>query len=213
LAKYLNDDAIQQKQMRILDAALSVFVRKGYGQSTIPDIAGEAGVAVGTIYNYFENKQHLLVSLMRNRFFTDPLVKLMKDVCEKDEEAFLSALLADRIGFGIENIDTFLFLFSEIQRNPEVRAEYLEHILHPMLDKIQAFIESNIAADRFRSEDPALLARAIAGIGLGLVLFYSIEREESPLKGKDPQILAETLANVILNGLRQVKEESPEREG
>lgn len=51
------------KFQRILDAALHVFVQKGFHHAKISDIARTAGVADGTIYLYFKNKEDLLASL------------------------------------------------------------------------------------------------------------------------------------------------------
>jgi AcrR family transcriptional regulator len=56
--------AAKYRRQQILDAALSVFSKKGYGEATVPDIAREAGVAVGTIYNYYDSKRDLLMSLI-----------------------------------------------------------------------------------------------------------------------------------------------------
>jgi TetR/AcrR family fatty acid metabolism transcriptional regulator len=49
------------KYRRILEAAIAVFAEQGYFQSTIAQIAKEAGVADGTIYLYFKNKDDILV--------------------------------------------------------------------------------------------------------------------------------------------------------
>ncbi len=46
---------------QILDAAIAVFANKGFFQSTISQIAREAGVADGTIYLYFKNKDDILI--------------------------------------------------------------------------------------------------------------------------------------------------------
>jgi len=51
------------KRRRILDAAVRVFARKGYFSARVSDIAKKAGVADGTIYLYFRNKEDLLVRL------------------------------------------------------------------------------------------------------------------------------------------------------
>lgn len=53
------------KYHRILEAAVKVFAEQGFYQSTISQIAREAGVADGTIYLYFKNKDDILV-----QFFT-----------------------------------------------------------------------------------------------------------------------------------------------
>jgi TetR/AcrR family fatty acid metabolism transcriptional regulator len=51
------------KRQRILDAAVRVFARKGYFASRVSDVAKAAGIADGTIYLYFRNKDDVLVSL------------------------------------------------------------------------------------------------------------------------------------------------------
>jgi TetR/AcrR family fatty acid metabolism transcriptional regulator len=51
------------KRRRILDAAVCVFARKGYFAARVSDVAKKAGVADGTIYLYFRNKEDILVRL------------------------------------------------------------------------------------------------------------------------------------------------------
>src|SRR5512139_3625644 len=70
------------KRERILDAAEKVFAERGFFAAKVADVAKEAGVADGTIYLYFKNKDDLLVSLFEHR---------MKDVNER-----LRAAIADR---------------------------------------------------------------------------------------------------------------------
>ncbi len=57
-------DAAEEKNNkyhRILEAAVKIFARNGFRQSTVAQIAKEAGVADGTIYLYFKNKDDILV--------------------------------------------------------------------------------------------------------------------------------------------------------
>jgi TetR/AcrR family fatty acid metabolism transcriptional regulator len=56
------------KSIRILQAAETVFADKGYTQSTISEIARLANVSEGTIYEYFKNKEDLLLSIPEQRF-------------------------------------------------------------------------------------------------------------------------------------------------
>jgi AcrR family transcriptional regulator len=51
----------------ILEAAETVFSRKGFTGSRMSDVAEEAGVATGTLYNYFDNKQDVFGSLIELR--------------------------------------------------------------------------------------------------------------------------------------------------
>jgi TetR/AcrR family fatty acid metabolism transcriptional regulator len=55
------------KRERILDAAETVFAQHGFFAAKVSEIAKEAGVADGTIYLYFKNKDDLLISLFESR--------------------------------------------------------------------------------------------------------------------------------------------------
>jgi TetR/AcrR family fatty acid metabolism transcriptional regulator len=55
------------KYHQILEAAVKVFAKQGFHQSTIAQIAKEAGVADGTIYLYFKNKDDILVQFFSYR--------------------------------------------------------------------------------------------------------------------------------------------------
>ncbi len=57
-----------EKRELILDAALSVFSRKGVFGSRIADIAEEAGVAYGLVYHYFRNKEEILNTIFEDRW-------------------------------------------------------------------------------------------------------------------------------------------------
>ena len=51
--------------MQIIDAAVEVIAENGYHQSQVSKIAKQAGVADGTIYLYFKNKEFILISLFK----------------------------------------------------------------------------------------------------------------------------------------------------
>ena len=55
------------KRVRIVDAAVGVFAEKGYRSARISDIARRAGVADGTIYLYFRNKEDLLLTIFEEK--------------------------------------------------------------------------------------------------------------------------------------------------
>jgi TetR/AcrR family transcriptional regulator, fatty acid metabolism regulator protein len=57
------------KHQVILEAAVKTFARAGYYRTRVSDIAREAGVADGTVYIYFKNKEDILVSLFEDLMF------------------------------------------------------------------------------------------------------------------------------------------------
>ena len=56
------------KYQRILDAAVEVIAESGYFQARVTDIAARAGVADGTIYLYFKNKEQVLMAAIDSAF-------------------------------------------------------------------------------------------------------------------------------------------------
>ncbi|MBW2443608.1 MAG: TetR/AcrR family transcriptional regulator [Deltaproteobacteria bacterium] len=63
----MNRKEKNNKYHLILEAAIKVFARQGFYQSTVAQIAREAGVADGTIYLYFKNKDDILVQFFNYR--------------------------------------------------------------------------------------------------------------------------------------------------
>lgn len=78
----------EQKRNRILRAAIEVFATKGYFAARMTDVAEAAQVADGTLYLYFEGKEHLLMSIFDDvlgRFITrlDEEISKIDDPLEK----------------------------------------------------------------------------------------------------------------------------------
>ena len=56
-----------EKRSRIIESAVSVFAEKGFHAARVSDIASAAGVADGTIYIYFRNKEALLLTIFEEK--------------------------------------------------------------------------------------------------------------------------------------------------
>ncbi|MBA3508965.1 MAG: helix-turn-helix transcriptional regulator, partial [Thermoleophilaceae bacterium] len=56
------------KRRLILDAAVTVFARKGFHHCRVSDVADEAGVAYGLVYHYFSSKEEILNELFLERW-------------------------------------------------------------------------------------------------------------------------------------------------
>ena len=66
-SKGKREGAATDKRERILRAAIRVFARKGFYSTRVSEIAKAAGVADGTIYLYFKNKDDVLISIFQDR--------------------------------------------------------------------------------------------------------------------------------------------------
>ncbi len=63
-----------ERERRILAAARRLFDRKGYDGTSMENVAARAGLAVGTLYNYFPSKEELLFAI--SRADTEPLLRI-----------------------------------------------------------------------------------------------------------------------------------------
>jgi len=68
LRKYRTENQSTDKRQCILQAAVQAFSEKGYAKATIAEIARKAGVAEGTVYEYFKNKEDVLLSIPEEYF-------------------------------------------------------------------------------------------------------------------------------------------------
>ena len=71
------------KRRRIIDAAVNVFSERGFFNSRVNDVAEAAGVAGGTIYLYFKNKDDLLISVFEDRM--DTILDLLRTELAAEE--------------------------------------------------------------------------------------------------------------------------------
>lgn len=65
LAEKIKTKPADDKRAKLLDAALGLFETRGFDGVAVPEIAAKAGVAVGTVYRYFETKEALVNALYR----------------------------------------------------------------------------------------------------------------------------------------------------
>lgn len=78
----MNIEAKRPKYMQIIDAAVEVIAENGYHQSQVSKIAKQAGVADGTIYLYFKNKEDILISLFKEKM-GQFIERMEEDIKEK----------------------------------------------------------------------------------------------------------------------------------
>jgi TetR/AcrR family fatty acid metabolism transcriptional regulator len=78
------------KYKQIVDAAVIVIAENGYHQAQVSKIAKEAGVADGTIYLYFKNKEDILISVFREKMaiFVNNVEVILKQDIDTSEKLF-----------------------------------------------------------------------------------------------------------------------------
>lgn len=115
------------KYKQIIDAAVTVIAENGYHQSQVSKIAKQAGVADGTIYLYFENKEDILISVFREKMglFVDQI----KEVINSKQSASEKLLVMIEKHFNILSQDRNLAIVTQLelrQSNHELRKKINE---------------------------------------------------------------------------------------
>jgi AcrR family transcriptional regulator len=194
-------EAIAKRRKRqIIVAAREVFSQKGFAEATTAEIAQQAGVSEGTIYNYFESKRDLLVSLIGGYALDESLLNLFKSPSVNVTDS-LPALLEDRIEIGFENSDLLTLLLAEIQRTPEFGQQYSKQVLMPGLALLKAYLDMRVANGTLRPVDTEVASHIIVAMVVGLIAVHQIEGGEGFLSKYSIKDLAEEVANVLTMGL------------
>src|SRR6058998_4205858 len=136
MSQPLIDASNADRRSQILEAALVCFAKRGFHQTSMHDISGEAGISVGLIYRYFENKE-AVISAMADRHKEE-----IGEVLERAQQAptLLESLEILFTAHCCENeprvISAFVVdLYAEASRNPRV-ADLVRDVLKTVMDGV-----------------------------------------------------------------------------
>src|SRR5215510_14834959 len=170
------DDQIQAqlitaRRNQILDAATKVFAQKGFHRATIRDVAKEAGVADGTIYNYFDNKTDLVLGILDRLNETSQRAGDFERATHSDPFEWMRDYMIQRSEtIGPQGFEVFQVLISEMLLDEKLRKLYVERIMEPTMAVARKYYDQWIADGVVKPLDPALAMRVISGTFLGLIV-------------------------------------------
>lgn len=144
---------------RILESAIKIIGQKGFHLAKVKDIADDAGVADGTIYNYFNNKEDILITIFRVKLeeYVKKALFELSDGISADEK--IKILVKYHIKVMTEN--PYLANVFQIElRQPmkEVRVKVRKH-LRDYFKLIENVIEEGIKDKIFSADLDVYLAR------------------------------------------------------
>ncbi len=198
-------DAIQAQLIaarrgQILDAAARVFASKGFHPTTIKDIAREAGIADGTIYNYFENKTALLLGILEQfRDSVEMEATAFTTVDPTDVRACLRAYLRQPLtALTAHNFEFFRVVMSEIMVNQELRDQFYTKIMLPTVQSVEPLFQQWADQGLIRALDVRLTLRVMGGTIFGLLLEHNMG---DPALAEAWDRLPDFIADLLLDGL------------
>lgn len=154
-----------KKRHAILEAAAGLFGRRGFHDTRVEEIADLAGVAKGTVYEYFPSKEDLFKGIIHTSF--ERYLTLAKEAGDGDLSAGarLRALIQASLAFALENRNLARMM---LDNPPNCKADLRDHILmtrQHIREVYVGIIEDGITAGEFRPLDP----HSAAGMVLGAV--------------------------------------------
>jgi TetR/AcrR family fatty acid metabolism transcriptional regulator len=198
----IQEQLISARRNQILDGATKMFAEKGFHPTTIKDIAREAGIADGTIYNYFENKTALMLGILDRMNESDRRDQDFSQFTEGDFRSFMTAYLRHRLMvLKANNFEVFKVVVSEILVNQELRELYYRKIVEPTFTMAERYFQRWAEQHVFKPIDISLTMRAISGMVLGLILEYIMGDKTLEAKWDE---LPDFLTEMILDGLVSV---------
>lgn len=200
---------VAARRMQLLQAAIQVFSEKGFHKATVKEIASAAGVADGTLYNYFKNKDDLLIGILDLMNESDRREDdFAQELATEDFRQFMATYLAQRIALLWPNAKIFQAILPEILVNPDLRSRYYEELIAPSLQIAEEYYGRQIAAGKIRNLNVPLTVRATAATLLGLLVLRLLGDPEIV---EQADALPDVLATIICDGLLPSEEQNHDR--
>jgi TetR/AcrR family fatty acid metabolism transcriptional regulator len=195
---------IEARRNQILDAAAQVFAEKGFHRATTREIASTAGISEGTIYNYFDNKESLLIGIMFRLARLESLNDELLEALQGDVRELFIALFGQRSSHIEQAQETIKAVLPGVMVNPELRERFHQQFVLRIATVLEQYIQTRIDLGHIRPVDAPLAARAIQSMFVGL-LVLRIMGDETLLAGWDD--VPDLLATMIFDGLSPREDE------
>jgi len=193
----------EDTRTRILNAALDLFRRKGFEQTTMREIAGEAGVSLGNAYYYFESKEALVMAFYERAYMELPSRVAASVAPATSLEQQLSAIINAKFAYFAPNRAFLgaLFRHAADPGNPlspfsaetrHIREADQEHFAQALKDS-GMHVPKDLAAH---------LPKLLWLYQMGLILFWIYDR--SP-RQRGTAVLEKKSLALVVNGLKLIR--------
>lgn len=193
----------------ILDAALTLFVEKGYNATKMEDIARAAGVTKGTPYLYFENKADIFKEVVRETIVARFNEMQLLLAGFEGSSAELLGLALDRwwqdIG-STRSAGLCKLMMAEATNFPELTQFYYDEVIRPARQLIGDIVRRGIARGEFRDGN---VEYAVDTLTAPMLMIMILDHSFALVPGccetisRDPHAFLKTALDLMLGGLQQ----------
>src|SRR5262249_54253857 len=163
------EPAVVNRPTQILDAAVACFAKRGFHQASMHDISAEAGISVGLIYRYFQNKEAVIAAM------ADRHKKQIHEILERARQApnlreSLETLFTAHCGENEPHVTAAFVvdLFAEASRNEQVAA-LVRDVCQASMNGVTDLIARSSEGKR-SDLSPAEMAELIFAVNDGMLL-------------------------------------------
>lgn len=183
---------------QILDAATSVFARRGFDEARVDDVAAEAGLAKGTVYLYFRSKDALIEALV-GRLVEFELARLRALAASDDPVPARLARFVHDYTAEMERMaplaPMFLQVYARAARHASVK-RVLATYMDAYVAEIAKLLRTGVERGEIRTADPGAAALHLGALLEGIALLWLVMPERVPLAAT-----ADAALQTVLDGL------------
>lgn len=201
----------------LLDAALDLFVEKGFAATRAEEVAARAGVSKGTLFLYFPSKEELFKAVVRENIsgrFAE-----WRDEFEHFEGSaadmvrYCMKVWWERIGATRASGITKLII-SEARNFPEIAAFYTQEVIAPGEALIRGILQRGVDNGEFHIPDVEYAAYSIVAPMIWLIMMKHSLGACVPIdRPLDPQRYLNSQVEILLHGLQARPEDKPAGKG
>jgi AcrR family transcriptional regulator len=173
-----------ERRGAIIEAAMDEFIARGFAATRLDDVAKRAGVAKGTIYLHFKDKESMFEELIRTAIV--PMITRLwgtppqpgasvRDMVEGFAKTFIEEVATTRRG------DLVRLIVAEGPRFPAVADFYYREVVSRGLGGMRALIELGIARGEIKQKNLARFPQIMVAPALIAVIWQSLFSRHAPL--------------------------------
>ena len=197
----------------LLDAALDLFVEKGFAATRAEEVAARAGVSKGTLFLYFPSKEELFKAVVRENIsgrFAEWNEEFEQfEGTTADMVRYCMRMWWERIGATRASGITKLIM-SEARNFPDIAAFYQQEVIRPGTELIRRILQRGVDSGEFRPLDMEYAVFSIVAPMIFLIMMKHSLGACAPLDFPlDPERYVASQVETLLHGLRARPEDQP----
>lgn len=198
----------EARPQEILQAALTLFVEKGYAAAKMEDIAKAAGVTRGTPYLYFANKEDIFKALIREMLL--PKLELGESMLAAHtgtcRDLLANILQTLWLQLGESSLSALpKLMLAEAGNFPDVAQVYHESFVQPGIRLLRQVLERGIACGEFRALDIDMACHVVVA-PIMLLMITSNSAVPQCIDGREPARYVQATIDIVLAGVLADKE-------